>query len=373
MRGTNHHSEWKPVFRSGRQRLVDGGIYSEEQLHRLIQYERARADRNGSTFSLVLCSNGRTGKTQRTLRAALPLLEANIRTTDHLGWYDRLHLGLVLPRTDGTGALQLVRSLHDQSSELSYSVHTYPDEWSAPGSGTRSVDEAHHFAPSLPIWKRTIDLCGASVGLFVLSPLLILLTLYIKLVSPGPALFRQSRIGLARREFEFLKFRTMHCNSATTEHSDHLRSLIRSDEPMKKLDRDDPRIIRGGRILRKLSVDELPQLINVLRGEMTLVGPRPCIPYEAEAFLQWHAGRFSLVPGLTGLWQVSGKNRLSFQQMIRLDIEYQHRLSLWFDLWIIVRTFPTLVVLAMEGAGNRIARGKKNAQAAGSKKDIAVS
>jgi lipopolysaccharide/colanic/teichoic acid biosynthesis glycosyltransferase len=125
---------------------------------------------------------------------------------------------------------------------------------------------------------------------------------------------------------------------------------------MEKLDEYDPRIIPGGRILRKLAIDELPQIFNVLRGEMSLVGPRPCIPYEADEYERWHTHRFTILPGLTGLWQVSGKNKLTFAEMIRLDIAYERNMSLWIDLWIIVRTIPTVIGLGLEGAGNRLAR-----------------
>lgn len=113
---------------------------------------------------------------------------------------------------------------------------------------------------------------------------------------------------------------------------------------MAKLDdKRDPRIIPGGRFLRGTALDEVPQFINVLKGEMSLVGPRPCIPYEAEEYLRWHAHRFDVVPGMSGLWQVSGKNRLSFKEMIRLDIAYSRQMSLWLDIKIIALTFPSIV------------------------------
>jgi lipopolysaccharide/colanic/teichoic acid biosynthesis glycosyltransferase len=197
----------------------------------------------------------------------------------------------------------------------------------------------------------------------ILLPFFVMVGLYIKIVSPGPILFRQKRVGYARREFTFYKFRTMHYNNNEGVHSHHAKDFINSDKPMTKLDSIDPRIIPGGRILRKLAIDELPQILNILKGDMSLVGPRPCIPYEAREYLQWHAGRFSVLPGLTGLWQVSGKNRLTFQQMIRLDIEYERRMSPLFDLWIILKTFPTVAGLALDGVGNRMRRGKRRLEA----------
>jgi lipopolysaccharide/colanic/teichoic acid biosynthesis glycosyltransferase len=125
--------------------------------------------------------------------------------------------------------------------------------------------------------------------------------------------------------------------------------------PMEKLDTtSDPRIITGGKVLRKTCIDELPQLFNVLRGEMSLVGPRPCIPYEAEEYLRWHTHRFDILPGMTGLWQVSGKNRLSFEQMIRLDISYAKTMSFLFDLKILLLTLPTIIGLVSEAVVRNI-------------------
>jgi lipopolysaccharide/colanic/teichoic acid biosynthesis glycosyltransferase len=146
---------------------------------------------------------------------------------------------------------------------------------------------------------------------------------------PGPALFRQRRVGYKGREFTCYKFRTMRVDAEATLHCDHFRQLMESDVPMTKLDaRSDPRLVPLGALLRTTGLDELPQLINILRGEMSLVGPRPCIPYEYERYQPWQRRRFDAVRGLTGLWQVSGKNRTTFNEMIRLDIEYSKRMRL---------------------------------------------
>lgn len=195
----------------------------------------------------------------------------------------------------------------------------------------------------LPLWKRALDL----TLVLILSPALLifggLIALIIKLGSPGPVFFRQHRVGYKGRDFVCLKFRTMRVNADTESHRRHTQDLIRSQTPMIKLDaRRDPRMIPLGSILRVTGLDELPQLLNVLKGEMSLVGPRPCIRYECEAYEQWHWQRFDAVPGLTGLWQVSGKNRTTFDEMVRLDIEYSQRMTLWLDLKIVVRTVPAL-------------------------------
>jgi lipopolysaccharide/colanic/teichoic acid biosynthesis glycosyltransferase len=202
-----------------------------------------------------------------------------------------------------------------------------------------SVDEQRR----LPVWKRVLDL-----GLIlVLSPALLLIggfvAMLIKVGSPGPVFFRQRRVGYKRQTFVCLKFRTMRVDADVDSHRRHTQELIRSQTPMIKLDaRRDPRMIPFGSFLRVTGLDELPQVINVLRGEMSLIGPRPCIPYECESYEPWHWQRFDAVPGLTGLWQVSGKNRTTFDEMVRLDIEYSQRLSLSLDLKIILKTIPAL-------------------------------
>jgi lipopolysaccharide/colanic/teichoic acid biosynthesis glycosyltransferase len=197
---------------------------------------------------------------------------------------------------------------------------------------------------ALPRWKRVLDCALIFLSFPVVLPVMMLIALIIRRNSPGPVLFQQQRVGLGGRPFMCLKFRTMHCAAETVTHQAHLQNLIKSDAPMTKLDGADARIIPFGKILRASGLDELPQLINVLRGEMSLVGPRPCVPYEAEKFLPWQRERFNAAPGLTGLWQVSGKNRTTFTRMMELDVEYSRRKTLWLDLRIIVMTIPALLV-----------------------------
>jgi len=171
------------------------------------------------------------------------------------------------------------------------------------------------------------------------APLALVIAIGIKLASPGPVIFRQERVGYRGRRFQCLKFRSMHCNADSEVHKEHLTRLMKSGEPMVKLDGErDPRVIRGGEFLRASGLDELPQLLNVLRGDMSLVGPRPCTVYEYENYSAWHKQRFNVLPGITGLWQVTGKNKTSFDQMIALDVRYGETLSLKQDLWILMRT-----------------------------------
>jgi lipopolysaccharide/colanic/teichoic acid biosynthesis glycosyltransferase len=162
--------------------------------------------------------------------------------------------------------------------------------------------------------------------------------------SPGPVFFRQERVGYRGRRFMLYKFRTMHVSADVSTHQAHFAELVKGNAPMLKLDsRGDSRLIPGGWLFRASGLDELPQIINVLRGEMSLVGPRPCIPYEYIQYTPPQRQRFGTAPGLTGLWQVSGKNRTTFEEMIRLDVEYVARRSLLLDVRIILLTVPALV------------------------------
>jgi exopolysaccharide production protein ExoY len=201
----------------------------------------------------------------------------------------------------------------------------------------------------LPRWKRALDVGLILLALPMLIPLALVIVTIIRIVSKGPILFQQERVGYLGGKFMCLKFRTMFVGADTISHQGHLHQLINSDAPMMKMDsHGDSRIILFGRWLRSSGLDELPQLINVLRGEMSLVGPRPCLPYESEKYLSWQKERFNAVPGLTGLWQVSGKNRTTFAQMMRLDIEYARNKSLWLDLKIILKTVPSLIIQMWE-------------------------
>jgi lipopolysaccharide/colanic/teichoic acid biosynthesis glycosyltransferase len=196
----------------------------------------------------------------------------------------------------------------------------------------------------VPQWKRTLDVVFIVLTLPFVLPLAVLVAILIRMVSAGPVLFRQERVGYLGRKFMCFKFRTMFVGAETTTHQGYLQHLIKSGAPMAKLDaRGDARIIPFGLLLRSSGLDELPQLINVLRGEMSMVGPRPCLPYECDDYLPWQRERFNTLPGLTGLWQVSGKNRTTFAEMMQLDITYTRKKTLWLDLTIIVKTIPAIL------------------------------
>jgi exopolysaccharide production protein ExoY len=200
-----------------------------------------------------------------------------------------------------------------------------------------------------PSWKTILDVTCILLSMPLWLPLVLLLTLWIKLASPGPIFFRQERIGYRGKSFMILKFRTMKMNVETRAHEHHFEQLINSDVPMTKLDSaGDPRIIPGGRILRATGLDELPQLFNVLRGEMSLVGPRPCTPHEFKSYKVWQKERVNAAPGLTGFWQVNGKNKTTFTEMINLDIFYTKNMSLWLDLKIMWKTLPALLAQVID-------------------------
>ena len=206
-----------------------------------------------------------------------------------------------------------------------------------------------------------LDVGAISLMLPMLLPVALLVAGGIRVTSGGPVLFRQERVGYRGRKFMCFKFRTMVNGSTPESHLKHLQVLMQSDAPMTKMDsQGDARISRLGKLLRASGLDELPQLLNVLRGEMSLVGPRPCLPYEAEKYEPWQRERFEAVPGLTGLWQVSGKNRTSFTQMVQLDIRYAKIKSLALDLKIMARTPSVLLVQLMDLCRNGHARRARN-------------
>jgi len=362
------------------------GVLSAAALRRVMDRERGRAERTGRQFSLVafdlpVAENGDEGGGRgRLVERLAGALSRRVRRTDVVGWLDGDRLGVVLTDTAAAGA----HSLADETAALlieadrrpRYTVYVFPPKWRTPGQGSagrcknggqRGAAGAESggsgpteerleplLAARIPSWKRATDVVVAGAALVILGPLILLCALLIKLFSPGPALFRQMRIGLGGRPFELVKLRSMRAGSDAGVHRQHLSALIGSYVPMEKLQRD-PRVFALGNLLRRTCIDELPQLVNVLRGEMSLVGPRPCLPYEAEEYARWHSRRFDIAPGMTGLWQVIGKNSLSFAKMVRLDIAYARMLSPWLDLKILLKT--PLTVLAGMLPGRRGAKG----------------
>jgi exopolysaccharide production protein ExoY len=243
--------------------------------------------------------------------------------------------------TSGNGEepAEVTRFLHQLVTEVAR-VHRGDSERRLP-SNPYSREE---LAAALPKWKRFIDLAMVTLLFPVWLPIMTLIALWVAVTSPGPIFYRQPRIGFKGRRFMLIKFRTMKVNAETHIHEAYLEHLIISDRPMIKLDATgDPRLIPGGKFLRATGLDELPQIFNVLKGEMSLVGPRPCTVGEFERYSPEQRARVNALPGLTGLWQVNGKNRTTFRQMIEMDIFYSRNISLSLDLKIILRTPPAIL------------------------------
>lgn len=229
-------------------------------------------------------------------------------------------------------------------------------------------------APS-PRWKRIFDVTLVILAMPLWVPLLLLVMAWIKMVSPGPIFYRQERVGYRGRRFMIFKFRTMHVNAETRTHEQYFAHLMTTDSPMTKLDAlDDNRLIRCGRLLRATGLDELPQVFNILRGEMSLVGPRPCLPFEFERYTPAQCDRVNALPGLTGLWQVNGKNKTTFSQMVAMDIYYGEHMSAWLDLWIILKTPAALIAQTLEArlrrANDRAIQRMSTASLNGSARNI---
>lgn len=360
------------AFRHRRDLLDEAGFNAH------IRKERLRADRRSGVFSVALFSvpalHGRDverGLVERLVEAAYDhCRESDFKALiQHLG---RAGVGVLLPdctRDQSERVVQEMRAAYRQAlrkrhafSELQVEVWQYPsstplfttddEDAGAVGSGASEELDAQRLLrralpPAMPWWKRALDVLGAGTVLLLVSPVMAAAAVAIRMTSHGPVFFRQTRAGHLGRPFELLKFRTMHTNVDTRRHREQMRSLIRNgrsivpgerEDAMVKLEDRNQIIPVVGRFLRASCIDELPQLINTLRGEMSLVGPRPPIPYEAAEYAAWHHERFDAVPGMTGLWQVSGKNRLSFQEMVRLDIRYGRRRNPWLDLRILAST-----------------------------------
>lgn len=222
-----------------------------------------------------------------------------------------------------------------------------------------------------PFWKRMLDLGIVCLGAPVVLPVMAGIAVGIYLVSPGPVVFKQERVGFRGRRFTIFKFRSMRIAADTSEHQRHTEFLLRSGSPMTKMDSaGDVRLIPLGSLLRATGFDELPQLFNVLKGDMSLIGPRPCIPYEYELYEEYQKQRFGTLPGITGLWQVSGKNKTTFNEMIEMDVYYARHKSLFLDLEIIFRTVPAVLQQTFEWLEKRRLRARKPGNLEGCGKSV---
>ena len=357
--------------RTARLPVIDAEVFKAVVLR-----ERKRADRPNRTFGLLLVSAADSGSSidRGTWRAATEALAAAKRETDVLGWLEpEAVLGVVLTEVetfDPVVAEGIVTRVHGEivkklgaetASEMSIRLYVHPGQ-AGGDEGLLPIEpilQRLRSEPRRPVYeavKRTVDVAGSLFLLAVLLPLLLVLAVLVKLTSKGPIFFRQVRIGERAKPFRMLKFRTMRVDVDQTLHKEFVTSFIKSSGQGQKPAANavfkmtnDPRITRIGNVLRKTSLDELPQLWNVVRGEMSLVGPRPPIPYEVEQYASWHRRRvLEAKPGITGLWQVKGRSRTTFDEMVRLDLRYAKSPSLLTDLKILLAT--PKAVIAGKGA-----------------------
>lgn len=346
---------------------ISRNIFSIKDFHRVIKRERFLADRNNHKFSLILFDVQIPNKRKTRIEDLKDILDTRVRLSDMIGWFDKRSVAVLMVDTSIKGARKLAHEICMSLAAFPHippcTVYTYPslkwldgENFTKPSCPKENVYVKFADGYKIPFWKRAIDIFGSLIGLIILSPLFVIVAILIKSVSPGSVLFYQKRVGRFRKTFTFLKFRTMKVNNDSNVHSLYLKDLINGDshgdKPMEKL-ANDSRIIPFGKILRNTCIDELPQLINVLRGEMSLVGPRPCIPYESEEYLLWHTRRFDITPGMTGLWQINGKNRTTFKEMVRFDIKYSKECSFWLDMIILLKT-PFVILCQMFGSSEKV-------------------
>ena len=366
---------------------VSGARYSQDALHEhaiasedlflhTLSVERKRSERSGDAFMLVVLRSAELfqGKSAKSIIGQFQEgVLSVIREIDVAGWYeDQAALGVIfteIGKADETVVTAILERLTvalrsslnpEHVEKVAVSCHIFPDE-AIDGHGN---GDKMRFYPDVPriekhrwsarMMKRSIDIVGSLIAILVLFPVALIIAALIKLTSKGPVLFRQQRIGQYGAPFTFLKFRSMYVNNDAKIHQEYVAKLIagnvkaESGVPAFKI-KNDPRVTRIGHFLRRTSLDELPQFFNVLKGDMSLVGPRPPLPYEVGSYDLWHRRRVLEVrPGITGLWQVNGRSRVTFNEMVRLDLNYARNWSIALDLKILCKT--PKAVLAGEGA-----------------------
>ena len=351
-------------------------IFDEELFKHTVTRERKRTERSGLAMVMLLVGvqDSRPEHTSVLFAGIADALSAIMSDIDILGWFEQQSImGLIVPEIDVANVAStcerlesefreeiLSRVKSDRTERLSIRLHVYPETQSREEGNALSVDpllfpELHSNQrqhSSFDMLKRGIDLFGSLSLLVVLSPLFLIIACLVKVSSPGPVMFRQVRVGHMMKPFGMYKFRTMHVNADPGIHRNYVSRFITSSDKGQAQDKkhtvfkltNDPRIAPLGHFLRKTSLDELPQLWNVLVGEMSLVGPRPPLWYELQKYKPWHCHRMMVAqPGMTGLWQVTGRSRTTFDEMVRLDLRYARERSLRGDIKILLAT-PAAVI-----------------------------
>jgi lipopolysaccharide/colanic/teichoic acid biosynthesis glycosyltransferase len=339
-----------------------------ETVHR----ETRRSERSGAPLSIVQYTIGEASIDEPAhFEQLLSILQTSKRETDMLGLIGVDTLAVLCPDTDEEGANGLARKIAPLIADVPVDAltATYPDHLfeSMSRGASAGADEHSFIVPSTrsrkvgtyPV-KGVLDVVLALAALCLLWPLMLTVAILVKLTSKGPVIFRQQRLGKGGVPFTFYKFRSMVVNTDDRIHREYTAQLIRADNPVNAESgsageprsykmKSDPRVTWFGKFIRTTSIDELPQLFNVLKGDMSMVGPRPCIPYEAANYEPWHLRRIlAAKPGITGVWQVEGRSKVSFSEMVRMDLRYIRDCSLGLDLKIIAMT--VVVVIRCDGA-----------------------
>lgn len=347
------------------------GVLSEDLFLKMLRLELRRIERSGRGFVLMLIDSGSlltgNGKAEALGKLAR-VLSQSTRETDIRGWYSDSVLGVIFTEIDASARQSTVDAISSRTERLlsstlpaaevgqfKLSFHAFPENGDETSSDRSVLEEQfargdRRKGVGVAI-KRCMDILGSLCALILFSPLMMGIAIAIRLTSKGPVLFRQERVGLSGKKFTFLKFRSMYTAADQSIHKEYVQQFISGVAPsggVYKLTKD-PRVTPVGRVLRRTSMDELPQFFNVLLGSMSLVGPRPPIPYEVSRYGAWHKRRFLAVkPGITGLWQVNGRSKVKFDDMVRLDLRYAKSWSLWTDILILLQT--PRAVLSRDGA-----------------------
>ena len=335
-------------------------ILDEPTFLSMIALERRRTERSRKPALLMLLDLGYLArdKNDKALNNILAAISHATRDSDATGWYkDRSVVGVMFTEIgmEGPGVIlgtmmhrvsEILRSnlTLENASQMNISLHVFPEKWNqdtSAGNPTLYPDLEHRekVQSSALAIKRWIDVVGSAAAILFLSPLFLLVAALVKLGSKGPILFTQERVGQFGKPFPFLKFRSMYANNDPKIHQEFMKRVISGNHEKGSKMENDPRITRIGRFIRKTSLDELPQFFSVLKGDMSLVGPRPPLAYECQEYDIWHRRRvLEVKPGITGLWQVTGRSRLRFDEMVRLDLQYVRTWSLWLDIKIMFKT-----------------------------------
>ncbi len=372
-------------------------IRSKDEFQEIIDRERDRADRYNGSFSLVsinMQKNGGSNDVSQELISALN--NRNLRRVDDIGWFCSFHIGVMLHNTGANGARCYAKGISDilSNKDIEYSIYTYPNDFKSNNGDKRStksfrstgtsedsqkdlretlftkhVEEEkpglakcissevpgvysssmlrikNIFTKKVPAWKHVVDIVGSTVAILLFSPFIFATAVAIKLSSKGPVIFKQQRAGIGGKPFTFYKFRSMVID-AEEKKKKLLKYNLRTG-PVFKME-NDPRVTFVGKIIRKWSVDEVPQFFNVLKGNMSLVGPRPPTMDEVPKYIDWHNRRLDIKPGMTCIWQVYARHNKCFEDWVRLDIKYARSRSFLLDLKILLLTLPA--VISQKGA-----------------------